>query len=459
MNHRTKAFVAALAIIATLAFARGVCFAEASGVPFVIPPDGQGEKLIGELDYDAPTAMAFDSISRPYMIEMWRPELFGQVVTIRKGQWVKRSFLPAIMEAYPDFKPTKSPLPHARGMITIDDADHIYIVFPIGRGSDRQNVLLYSQDFAKSWKLYKLPPGRVSLEVETGHNDMSAPPAVGLLRVTKEVRGTWGGHSTLSVYLPTKTDVGLDLGEPIIVSKNALTGSSGGHSGGGSFAVTRGNNTHVVYSEMPAEGKNGNPVFIATIDRKARAIAATEFLVTAGPRKADGHSRPVIAADRDGYLHVISGSHNTAFQYTHSLKPNDITAGWAAPAPMADGQTYCSLVCDTRNRLHSAFRQWQPHATLCYQRRFDHWSEPKTLVHGANTREKWMYGVFYHRMFIDRDGALYISFTFYENITQGEGDYPRALIVSVDGGESWQLADRERFARRVFKKPLWKYRP
>ncbi len=137
----------------------------------------------------------------------------------------------------------------------------------------------------------------------------------------------------------------------------------------------------------------------------------------------------------------------------------DITAGFSAPAPMADGQTYCSLVCDTRNRLHSAFRQWQPHATLCYQRRFDHWSEPKTLVHGANTREKWMYGVFYHRMFIDRDGALYISFTFYENVTQGEGDYPRALIVSVDGGDTWQLADRERFARRVFKKPLWKYRP
>ena len=121
---------------------------------------------------------------------------------------------------------------------------------------------------------------------------------------------------------------------------------------------------------------------------------------------------------------------------------------------MGESQTYCSLVCDTKNRLHTAFRQGRPHPVLSYQRRYGHWSEPRILVHGANRRDMWEYGVFYHRMFIDRDGALYLSFTFWEAKTRTEGDYPRVLIVSVDGGKTWVLATRERFARRVFKKTI-----
>jgi hypothetical protein len=56
------------------------------------------------------------------------------------------------------------------------------------------------------------------------------------------------------------------------------------------------------------------------------------------------------------------------------------------------------------------------------------------------------YGIFYHRLFIDRAGALYLSFTF--NATKG-GTYPRALAVSEDGGGTWRLADTETFRRRI----------
>ena len=449
MNKLTRIVIAAFVVL----LCTGGLSHAADNAPFVIPPSGQGEKLIGGLDYEAPTSMAFDSISRPYIINMTKPELFGQVVTIRKGEWVKRSFLPAVKEVYPDYKHTAGSLPHAIGTITIDEADHIYVAVPL-RGEARRtgSALLYSRDFGKSWKLYEFPIGAFSLELETGHNDMSDTPVVGLLRVTKPLQGTWGGYSTLSVYVPKKTDDGLDMGEPIIVSETALTGESGGHSGGGSLAVTLGDKTHVVYSEIPEKGKTGNPTFIATIDRKARKVVAKAFLVTADPRKPDAHSRPAVAADRDGYIHVIAGSHGTSFYYTHSLRPNDITAGWTAPAPMSKTQTYCSLICDTQNRLHSVFRQWRRHAILGYQRRYDHWSESRTLVHSPNPLDKWEYGIFYHRMFIDRDGALYLSFTFWEQKTRNEGKYPRALIVSVDGGDTWQLATRERFAKRVFKK-------
>ena len=124
--------------------------------------------------------------------------------------------------------------------------------------------------------------------------------------------------------------------------------------------------------------------------------------------------------------------------------------------PVGPSQSYCSLVCDRQNRLHCAFRQGKPHVTLSYQVRTDHWSESKTLVHGANPRGRGAYGVLYHRMFIDRYGAVYVSFTFWEAKTRNEGQYPRALIVSVDGGKTWDLATHERFARRVFKERIKK---
>src|SRR5690606_31732821 len=130
---------------------------------------------------------------------------------------------------------------------------------------------------------------------------------------------------------------------------------------------------------------------------------------------------PGIAMDRQGFLHVVTGSHHgESFQYLRSLRPNDATA-WTKPEPAlaggwravsgreAGGQTYVSLVCDARDVLHLVFRHWQtgmrkyPHldvggkdqmAALSYQRKpaaADGWSDPVTLA----IPERPTYSIYY----------------------------------------------------------------
>jgi hypothetical protein len=269
-----------------------------------------------------------------------------------------------------------------------------------------------------------------------------------VLKLKKKAPGVrWGGYHDLSVFLPEKDGMSLKLNKPIHVAENCVGMSN--HSGGYSFAVTTGRRTHVVYTEIPEKRNGGNPTYAVTIDRKKRMLTAKKFLVTAKPNRPDVHSTPVIAADRNGYLHVATGAHGQEFLYLRSLKPDDIESGWTTPLPMSDKQTYATLICDKENRLHSVFRRW-PGPHLCYQHKDAmavRWSEPRIVVRPPPGHKG--YGIFYHRMFIDRGGALYLSFTFFESDTGKKGQYPRALAVSEDGGKSWELATTETFRRRL----------
>ncbi len=418
--------------------------------PFVIPPNGQGEKLIGALDYDAPTALAFDSRNRPYMMNMCEPELFGQIVTLRGGKWVKLSFLRTLKSAYPRLAPRPTRYLHAIGMLTIDDADGLYAAFSVNKGGRSGSVLVFSPDLGRRWQIHELPGGRANLELRVGHNDLSGPPAIAMLRSRENVPGIkYGSRATLSVIAPRRSGRRLVLGDPVVVTDNCLTAGSGGHSGGTSCIVTGGSNAHVVYTEVPETLTGGNPTYVATVDRRKGKLVAKKFLIKAAPKRPDSHSRPTITIDSEGFLHVVAGSHGQPFYYFRSLKPGDITGGWTDPFAMSDKTTYAALICDLRDRLHLVFRQWRPHATLGYHVRTDRWAPWRTLVHGANRRDKWEYGIFYHRLTVDRAGALYLSFTFFENRTKSGGKYPRALAVSTDGGETWRLATRAAMATRV----------
>lgn len=208
--------------------------------------------------------------------------------------------------------------------------------------------------------------------------------------------------------------------------------------------MTVGHRTHIVYAECPDDiARGGNPIYVATIDREQRKVIARQLLVNAPPRKADVHTRPTITADSKGYLHVLSGSHGQPFYYLRSVEPGDISAGWTKPSRLTGRQCYASLVCDQNDRLHSVFREWIPHASLGYasaDAAKRNWSANRTLVHGALPRGKYQYGIFYHRLFIDRASNLYLAFTFFEFTTDDRGDYPEALAVSHDGGKTWHLA-------------------
>ena len=419
-----------------------VC-AHAGDLPFRIPPEGKPEHLGGELKYERPTAMAFDSQNRPYMFNACEPELFGHILTLRDGRWKRLSYLDELKEEHPTLRPPGERDLHAPGTLTIDDSDRLYAIIYAGG----QPVLLYSPDLGNSFQVYMLPgrPRKAFLEVRTGNNDLGRPPAIGTLAYRKDYPTRWTAYYDLSVVLPQRTENGLNLGETVHVTDRCFGISN--HSGGYSFAVTTGAKTHVTYAEIPEEPESGNPTFVATLDRKSRQVMAREFLVDAHPKKADVHSTPVIAADSEGDLHVLAGAHGGSFKYLRSRAADTITSGWTEPVLLGGRQTYATLICDDEDRLHTVFRI---HPRLLYQRKpagADTWSDKQALVTAPKGHRG--YTIFYHRLFIDRRGKPYLSFTFWEQDTGDEGRYPRVVVTSDDGGETWELATTEGFMEGV----------
>ena len=420
--------------------------------PFVMPPSGKGEALVGGLDYPAPSVLAFDSRNRPYMFSSRDAGTSGYLVTLRDGRWVRRSFAEAVKAACPRFAsfvatPDRRHL-HALGSMAVDDADTLYaVVFIRETGGGMRPVFVYSFDLGHTFGACRLPgnPMQAYLETRVGHNALSGPPAVGLLTFRAKHPARWGDYHRFSVAVPARE--GERIVWPTIAAVTDDCFGISNHSGGYSFAVTTGERTHVVYAEIPADGEIGNPTFAATLDRRTGNLTARHRVATAAPERSDVHATPVIARDGRGVLHVVAGAHGQPFLYTRSREPDRVDAGWTEPAPLGRKATYAALVCGPDDRLHLAYRQWQSgRGMLAWQHKpvaGDAWAESQAVaLPPEGTRG---YGIFYHRLFIDRAGTLYLSFTF--NATKG-GTYPRVLTVS-DDGRTWRLADTETFRGRI----------
>jgi hypothetical protein len=68
------------------------------------------------------------------------------------------------------------------------------------------------------------------------------------------------------------------------------------------------------------------------------------------------------------------------------------------------------------------------------------------------------YGIHYHRVFIDRLGAIYVAFTYYTPEYDNDsfrkargvfGRHPHILLMSDDGGENWRLPTTQDFTERM----------
>ena len=57
---------------------------EVRQAPFEIPPNGKPEVLVGGIEFEAPSALAFDSRNRPYMFHTRESESFGYILTLRE---------------------------------------------------------------------------------------------------------------------------------------------------------------------------------------------------------------------------------------------------------------------------------------------------------------------------------------------------------------------------------------
>jgi hypothetical protein len=204
---------------------------------------------------------------------------------------------------------------------------------------------------------------------------------------------------------------------------------------------------------------------VAAYDHATGTLGPARQVASARPVN-DDHTTPGIVADSAGGLHVLSGGHNTPFQYAHTATPGD-PGTWSRPAPiLTDGyrvpgkaprgrQTYVSMVCTPADRLVVAFRQWRCGVDAAFRGRQyqtlavqyldpgGEWSAPDRIAYCSRNGG---YAQYYQKMSVDRLGRLFLSFNYFR-----PHDWPRArreanryhhrmVLISDDGGEQWRFA-------------------
>lgn len=421
-----------------------------------------------------PNAVFFDLKNRPFIRTRTgdRDRSTG-IHTLVDGVWAEKPFLPALRAKYPNFVGTRRAAGWHGTKTVFDRAGDLYTLLQI-RLADRTSrwLLLYSTDAATTFQVYELPKGTPDIKQWTGHNVPDGPPAIVIYTNTGPHPGRWASVHDLKLFLPRKEKGRLALGEPVLVSKRCFGTCQ--HSGGPAPTVTRRGRTHIAWGEVDDTGAPGVPTYVATYDHQTGELGRKVLLAHAPPVN-DVHNAPGICSDSKGYLHVVTGSHGRPFKYVRSLKPNDAHGGWTEPVEVLETgsldkktgeqrgrQTYLSLVCDSRDTLHIAFRQWRGgvepyfggslYAALSYQRKVTGkpWKDARPLVVPPLPG----YSIYYHKLTLDRCDRLYLSYSYYSadqsyrDELPGQYDY-RAVITSSDRGDSWKLAETSDFLEGV----------
>ncbi|MHB9028032.1 MAG: BNR-4 repeat-containing protein [Candidatus Latescibacterota bacterium] len=418
---------------------RGAAPAESPlALPLKLEPYRHENEQLGYLpDYPLDSQVYFDRENRPFITAV------DGVYSMRSGAWVK-----TVSARRSDG--SVIPLRITNTRVAFDRDNDVYCLGSAEGGA----VLLHSRDRGATFTAWPLP-GRGTFDIEafSGHNTPSGPPPVArFIQTAADPKNIWRRINDFDLFLPEKApDGSLRIGAPVNVSRMCIGLSI--HSGIPNVIVSRGDKVHVTWGEAtdPAENAPGVPTYVATYDRTARALSKPA-LVGYGPPANDIHNTPCITMDSKGYLHVLVGTHGRAFKYARSLAPDRSDGGWTSAEDVGPGllQTYVGMVCGPDDVIHLTFRLWRDddnyfpaghYATLGYmsKRPGEPWSEPRILVAAPFSE----YSIFYHRLTIDRAGALFLShdywstFWFYRTDHRGNR---RTLITSPDGGKTWRLA-------------------
>jgi hypothetical protein len=402
-------------------------------MPLTLRPYEHENQQFGYLpDVPLDWEMHFDLNNRPSR------RVAGGVYTRRDDDWELARFTDRSLGA-----------PISDTKIAFDADNDMYLVGT----NDGRAILQHSTDGGRTFTAYDIgDAGAMEIENFAGHNmPADPPPVVRSIRTARDPKLRWRSLNTLDLIIVDKVDGHLVTREPLRLSDKSLGVSS--HSGIPSIVVSRGSKVHIVWAEAtdPDEQVPGVPTFVVTYDREKGALDGEPALIGYGAPPNDVHNRPCIVLDSKGYLHALTGTHGAPFQYARSLEPNTAHAGWTEAQTVGEGlsQTYIGMVCDPDDTLHVMFRLWRRgiephpkshHAQLAYQRKRpgEPWEPPRPLVISPFSE----YSVFYHRLNIDQQGRLFLSydywstFWFYRNDHRGNR---RSLIMSSDGGESWKL--------------------
>ena len=429
-------------------------------MPLVLKPYQHENELFGYVpDFPVDNQVYFDPANRPYICAE------DGIATVADGRWTSADLRRTVRPT----EGTESKSYRLSGTkIAFDRDGGIYILGTAGR----QAALLHSSDGGRTFTACSIP-GRdaqsrsYDLEQFSGHNEASksgtgtdrpdrsqshfSPPIVRFALTGSDPKLFWRRLHDLELFVPKFADGRLVMGEPILISRKCIGLAS--HSGIPSSVVSRGDKVHVVWAEATesTEKVPGVPTYVVTYDR-ATGKLGQPALVGYGAPPNDIHNSPSITMDSQGYLHVLAGTHGRPFQYARSLKPNDAAGGWTEAEPVGQDlpQTYIGFVCGPDDTLHLTYRLWrygeQPHAnshhaTLAYSRKRpgQPWEVPRVLIVPPFSE----YSVYYHRLTIDRQGRLFLSYDYWSTLWFYRNDQPgrrRSMMMSPDGGETWQLA-------------------
>jgi len=428
---------------------------------------------------------SFDSTNRPFI----RSRTDSQDVTrssVRLGEderWIATSLLTAVRRAYPAFTNTVNGGGYVSERIEFDALGRAYTLLEIRvRGGALYNVLLYSLDGCRTWRLGTLPVGgrrvlydgrdngTAALEQYAGWNSNSRPPLVAVWRPVADWPGSRASRSNLYVLKPSFSKGRLRLPSPTLVSTRFIGQTYG--AGGASFAASSSSTSYLVWAEVARRGDTGTPTYVGSFSHASRKMKG-RLLLAQAYRRNDDHDTPGIVRDGAGYLHVLTGAHSGPFLYAHSVRPWDASE-WTTPEPTLEGgylnaegepglarQTYLSLACLPDNSLVTVFRQARRgvdtdfdgayHDALCWQTRSPDgtWSESQRLV---CSQDRAGYATYHQKLTVDRAGRLYLSLSYFSPL-----DFPadqraahrfthRMVLISKDGGAAWDFATDADFA-------------
>jgi len=416
-------------------------------IPVKLEPYRHENEQFGYLpEYPLDNQMYFDMENRPFVISS------DGVFCRRSASWIKTT------TAYHPDDGRILPIRPVGTKLAFDRDNDVYLL-----GRDRSStVLLHSADHGATFTAWPVPgSGGFDIEPFSGHNIIDGPPPLARFHQTARDRKLmWRRINDLDLILPAKKpDGSIVMGNPIAVSKKCIGLST--HSGIPSAIVSRGDKVHIAWGEAtpPQAQTPGVPTYAATYSRSTGELGPP-VLLGYGPPANDVHNSPCITIDREGYLHVLIGTHGRTFKYVRSLSPNSASDGWTKAEDIGAGlrQTYVGMVCDPNNILHLVFRLWLNdnryfpagyYANLAYMSKHpaEKWSEARPLVVAPFSE----YSIFYHRLTIDREGTLFLSYdywsTFWFYRTDHRGDR-RSLLMSQDGGNTWNLAPSSEFMLR-----------
>jgi len=217
-----------------------------------------------------------------------------------------------------------------------------------------------------------------------------------------------------------------------LLSTQASERATGGM---GNKIVTIGERTHVVWQDV---AKDGYWARVRTLDRRTGAWSET---ITLG-KGVDNHARPCIAADADGYLHVVIGGHNTPFQYRRSVRPND-SSEWTKTVSFGKG-TYPFVACGPGNALYLTARGTHNGVDLYSKEPEGKWTVRLPLLVKREPQYQGYAG--YNTILAWGPGQKRLHFAC--DVYEGHGTYERrgenqlvVYLASDDFGRTWKKAD------------------